>query len=299
MRLNWINAVLAFMSTFYTQSLPEEIMDEPGPKSTRWQRDAFVRIQDDGDFKNVVLAEQDRLIHIVFSSGLIVDCYAARRKYEILENLMAEVEAYEESGEFPPDVEFVELETDVGWYGRHARKILRDQLRSIQLDESELSKKQEEELKDRLWISKDISGTNFCSRQPPKKKLTTDNLGERQELDKCCLDLQSCSDPLTPLEYRHSLLNPSLFPLFPCNCLATFLNCLSNLAEEESYKDSREDARRLERVWRTYGGHCYNLESKTRCTEYNTWFTECLEGNTTEVAIRSHVHTASLREDDI
>ena len=26
------------------------------------------------------------------------------------------VEAYEESGEFPPDVEFVELETDVGWY---------------------------------------------------------------------------------------------------------------------------------------------------------------------------------------
>ena len=33
------------------------------------------------------------------------------------------VEAYEESGEFPPDVEFVELETDVGWYGRHARKI--------------------------------------------------------------------------------------------------------------------------------------------------------------------------------
>ena len=41
------------------------------------------------------------------------------------------VEAYEESGEFPPDVEFVELETDVGWYGRHARKILRDQVTSF------------------------------------------------------------------------------------------------------------------------------------------------------------------------
>ena len=41
------------------------------------------------------------------------------------------VEAYEESGEFPPDVEFVELETDVGWYGRHARKILRDQVSSF------------------------------------------------------------------------------------------------------------------------------------------------------------------------
>ena len=33
-------------------------------------------------------------------------------------------------------------------------------------------------------ISRNILGTNFCSRQPPKKKLTTDNLGERQELDK-------------------------------------------------------------------------------------------------------------------
>ena len=67
--------------------------------------------------------------------------------YEILENPMAgvmsdirnqnddlsteKVEAYEESGEFPPDVEFVELETDVGWYGRHARKILRDQVSSF------------------------------------------------------------------------------------------------------------------------------------------------------------------------
>ena len=26
---------------------------------------------------------------------------------------------------------------------------------------------------------------------------------------------------------------------------------------------------------------------KSRCEEYNTWFTECLEGNSTEVAIRT------------
>ena len=42
-------------------------------------------------------------------------------------------------------------------------------------------------------ISRNILGTNFCSRQPPKKKLTTDNLGERQELDKVSfLDLYEC-----------------------------------------------------------------------------------------------------------
>ena len=50
------------------------------------------------------------------------------------------VEAYEESGEFPPDVEFVELETDVGWYGRHARKILRDQVSSFLVPQKVLGK---------------------------------------------------------------------------------------------------------------------------------------------------------------
>ena len=38
------------------------------------------------------------------------------------------MEAYEETGEFPSDVEFVELETDVGWYGRQCRKNIRDQV---------------------------------------------------------------------------------------------------------------------------------------------------------------------------
>ena len=44
-----------------------------------------------------------------------------------------QVEAYEETGEFPPDVEFVELQTDVGWYGRQCRKRLRDQVISCKM----------------------------------------------------------------------------------------------------------------------------------------------------------------------
>ena len=44
-----------------------------------------------------------------------------------------QVEAYEETGEFPSDVEFVELQTDVGWYGRQCRKRLRDQVISCQM----------------------------------------------------------------------------------------------------------------------------------------------------------------------
>jgi len=276
---NQIRLVLLTVSAIHSQ-----VTDEPGPKSSRWQREAFVRIHDEGEWKNVVLAEQDRLVHVVLDSGsMIVDCQAGRRKYEVLENLMAEVEAYEETGEFPSDVEFVELETDVGWYGRQCRKKIRDQLRSIELGESLLSDEQQEELRDRLWISKGLQGTKFCSRQLPRQQLIAENLGEKRELDQCCLDLYSCSEPLTPLEYRHSLLNPSLFPLFPCQCLSTFFSCLSLSRESE------EEARRLERVWKTYGGHCYNLETKTRCSEYNTWFTECLEGNSSEVAIRTRL----------
>ena len=38
------------------------------------------------------------------------------------------MEAFEETGEFPSDVDFVELETDVGWYGRQCRKKIRDQV---------------------------------------------------------------------------------------------------------------------------------------------------------------------------
>jgi len=284
MGFHQIKLLLLTIAAFQTELLADGVTDEPGPKSTRWQREAFVRIQDDGDFKNVVLAEQGRLVHIVVNSGgMIVDCQAGRRKYDILENLMTEVEAFEESGEFPSEVEFVELQTDVGWYGRQCRKSVRDQLRSIELGDSLLSSKEQEELKDRHWIFKGLQGTNFCSRQLPRQKLIAENLGEKAEVDKCCLDLFSCSDPLTPLEYRHSLLNPSLFPLFPCKCLQTFFSCLSDTSSQES----GEDAKRLEKVWKTYGGHCYKLETKTRCTEYNTWFTECLEGNSTEVATRT------------
>jgi len=279
-----IQLILLSVSAFPFELLADEATAEPGPKSSRWQRDAFVRIHNDGEWKNVVLAEQDRLVHIVLNSGnMIVDCQAGRRKYDVLENLMAEVEAYEETGEFPSDVEFVELQTDVGWYGRQCRKRLRDQLRCIELGESLLSEKQEEELQDRQWISRGLQGTNFCSRQLPRQQLVAENLGEKAEVDKCCLDLFSCSEPLTPLEYRHSLLNPSVFPLFPCQCLSTFFSCLAASDESEV------EARRLERVWKTYGGHCYNLETKTRCEEYNTWFTECLEGNSTEVAIRTRL----------
>lgn len=50
---------------------------------------------------------------------------------ELNQSQFCQVEAFEETGEFPSDVEFVELETDVGWYGRQCRKRIRDQVRRL------------------------------------------------------------------------------------------------------------------------------------------------------------------------
>jgi len=252
-----------------------------GPTSTRWQKDTFVRIQPEGKNKGVVVAEQERVVQVVVGpSGTILDCVAGRRKYHLLEALMAEVEAFEESGEFPMDVEFVEVETDVGWYGRQCRRSLRNELRDGELGESLLAAEELEELRGRAWVQGRIPGTQFCSRQLPRLQLVEANLGTNKALDQCCLDLYT-TNPLESLEYKHSLLNPSIFPMFPCPALATFLTCLAEIHTEE--------ASRLAKVWGEYGGHCFNLQTNTRCIKYNTWFTECLEGNATEVAVRGHV----------
>ena len=50
-------------------------------------------------------------------------------RQKLNQSQIEQVEAFEETGEFPPEVEFVELQTDVGWYGRQCRKRIRDQVR--------------------------------------------------------------------------------------------------------------------------------------------------------------------------
>ena len=92
-----------------------------------------------------MLAEAERVVQaVVGASGTILDCVAGRRKYDMLDSLSQEVgslaarwrrhsllrqiDAFEESGVLPPGVELLELETDVGWYGRHCRRTLRNQV---------------------------------------------------------------------------------------------------------------------------------------------------------------------------
>ena len=119
-----------------------------------------------------------------------------------------------------------------------------------------------------LHPSRRIPGTQFCSRQLPRLQPIEANLGTNKAVDQvtgempknhsnhqCCLDLHT-SNPLESLEYRHGLLNPSIFPMFPCPALATFLTCLAGIHTEE--------AGRLAKVWGEYGGHCYNLQTNYR-----------------------------------
>ena len=80
-------------------------------------------------FQKLLVAETERLVHVLLDEeDTIIECSALRRKYHLLEQITEEIEAFEESGIFPENIEFVEMKTDIGWYGRRCRKTLRDQV---------------------------------------------------------------------------------------------------------------------------------------------------------------------------
>jgi len=250
----------------------------PGPKDTRFQNDAFIRIETENGRRRLIVAETERLVHILFDEDeTILECSALRRKYHLLEQISEEVEQFEESGVFPENVEFLEMKTDVGWYGRRGRKTVRDQLRAGEFGYSELKPDVLKEIEHRNWVENIIEGTNFCSRRIPRHSLIPEHIGEKNQLDQCCMSLWSCEDPIQPLWYKHSLLNTSHFPLFPCSCFKQFLSCLEALENDD-------EATRLRLAWGKYGGECFNLHAKTSCEEYDTWFGTCEKGNTTMVA---------------
>jgi hypothetical protein len=130
-------------------------------------------------------------------------------------------------------------------------------LRAGEFGYSDLKPEVLKEIQDRSWVEKRIEGANFCSRRIPQHSYIPEHLGEKIQLDQCCMSLWSCEDPIQPLWYDHSLLNSSHFPLFSCSCFKTFLACLKDL-------EDNEEARRLRSAWGNYGGECYNLQAKTR-----------------------------------
>ena len=208
-------------------------------------------------------------------SDMMLECSALRRKHHLLDQISEEIEQFEESGVFPENVEFIEMKTDVGWYGRKCRKTMRDQvdykigiriienkafkLRAAEFGYSDLKEDLLKEVTDRNWVDKRIEGTNFCSRRLPRHSYIPAHLGDKHQLDQCCMSLWSCEDPIEPLWYKHSILNTSHFPLFSCSCFKEFLACLGDLEQDE-------EARRLRSAWGKYGGECYNLQAKTRLT---------------------------------
>ena len=181
-----------------------------------------------------------------------MDCLAARRKYHLVENLMAEIERFELTGELPHNVQYVEQRLDVGWYGRRCRKVRRDQLRDIEVGQSSLPGGLQEEIADTLWVDVGLAGTHFCSRQIPTFAFKETYIGEQTAVDTCCLNLWSChpspDHPLQPLGWTQGTFNPLLWPVWRCDCLGRFLTCLRD-------SDSTLGPR-LAEVWAQYGGHC-------------------------------------------
>ena len=231
--------------------------------------------------QSLILAEEERIVQFVLTEeDEIVDCLAARRKFHLLENLMEEIERFELTGLPPDNVEYVEQRLDVGWYGRRCRKVKRDQLRDIEVGQSALTDSLAGEIADTRWVDLGVPGTHFCSRQTPAFALSETNLGDQTTVDTCCLNLWSCQPspvhPLQPLGWSQGALNPLLWPVWRCECLAQFLACL---------RDSDTTlGLRLAEVWAQHGSYCSSSHrTLENCQEYNTWFSHCKSGNTSDI----------------
>ena len=145
---------------------------------------------------------------------------------------MSEVQMYEETGQLPEHVTYLEQRLDVGWYGRRCRKTKRDQLRDIELGQSSLPVSLAQEVSATRWVEEGPAGTTFCSRRTPSHALVENHLGAETAVDSCCMALWACSSspshPLPGLGWSQGRLNSLLWPVWSCSCLGSFLACLGD-----------------------------------------------------------------------
>ena len=148
------------LSLYFSLLLPRPAPANPSPSP--FARDAFVRVEGVGaGRRSLVLAEQERVVHLLLTGrDTVLDCTAVRRRPALLEGLLQEVEAAEESGVWPAGVDWAELSIDLGWYGRRGRKAVRDGARDWETADPTQSSELAQELADRHWSSSPVSGTN-------------------------------------------------------------------------------------------------------------------------------------------
>jgi len=257
---------------------------EPGPKETDEQSVIFLRVEHlQNQQKLVMLADpNENVVQLLLEEdGRIVDCAARKRAKYALENLVEESETAEEKLNLPHGVQYLEIESDINWYGKYCRRYIRNKLRESEFgDVKEGERELVKQITDRKWIQKGVPGTSFCRTSSPSVPLQESSLGENASLDKCCLGLHSCDDSIYPLDYKNNTFNADLFPIFSCGCTTQFLTCLQDVNSQES--------QRIIDLWR-FAGRCYNLETSMDCLEYNTWFTDCTNGTETSKAVLSTI----------
>ena len=92
------------------------------------------------------------------------------------------------------------------------------------------------------------------------------NIGDEGYLDSCCMNLWSChlgddvenpetrvNTPHMPLTFVNNYYNSGHWPLWRCDCLDLFLQCLGALQPSHL-------ADRVERVFRSHGNQCFNKQ---------------------------------------
>ena len=136
---------------------------------------------------------------------------------------------------------------------------MRNQLRDIEHQESQLSDDMLHEIVENNWIDKGVPGTNFCTRRLPSHAFMDRNIGHVSDLDTCCMGLWSCDTRVSdtgnshlPLHWNNNKINSRHWPLWHCQCLQEFHQCLST--------STSDDAERLQNVFKNFGNNCYVLK---------------------------------------
>jgi len=277
-----------FISTLVMLTLYQvhswELFTGPGPLETDIPEldQVFVRTEQlPNNRKLVIMANPDKLVQFHYLDDFLVDCIARRRVDFLLENLVSESDWAEETLHLPENIQYIETETDLGWFGRFCRKFIRDKLRDAEYFEiADEEKYLVKEIVDRKWLEKGLEGTNFCKMSVGKGSLSVSlyeenggGLGSQREIDQCCkLQFECDEEVIKPVHILNTTLNADTIPVYSCDCMQKYFNCLDSVQEQ----NQKELGIRMKDIWRKIG-RCYSKSERLTCKKESLLFDRCEE----------------------
>ncbi|XP_076335454.1 uncharacterized protein LOC143238799 [Tachypleus tridentatus] len=222
--------------------------------------ESFVRTSKATDGTTVQTMSDGKVIVTAFvdQKGELIDCNVLR------DNSTAAKELFKEAvnAERNEKTEFKMVEFDVRKLGRICQKFRRDTLLKRPAELTVEDKK----IRERISLDKAVDGTRWCTRQG--RKPSFQNLGEKNILDQCCMNLQKCDTSVPGFTHSNEFFNHLPWPLPGCDCVNVFRECTRQEGTEEAVRFSQQ-------LLQSLGQSCVRWEMKDECAEYSKWLDRC------------------------